>query len=108
MRIRKFRSDAHAALSGLVLVLFLVIPGRAQTDNCADAPNISPGTYFGTTIGATGDGSSLCGSSFGGSDVWFSYVQPNDGVLDLNLCADRCRQEKKAGTRQRELHDSIG
>jgi len=58
--------------------------GIAPTDSCAAAPTIGNGTFTGTTIGATNDGSATCGSSAFSPDVWLRYVSPLGGRVSVD------------------------
>jgi len=61
--------------------------GSQAQDECVNAEPVCPGfTYFGTTVGATNDGSATCGSSVGSPDVWYRFTAANDGVLTVSLC----------------------
>ncbi|MCA9284461.1 MAG: thrombospondin type 3 repeat-containing protein [Phycisphaerales bacterium] len=54
-------------------------------DNCEDAFPLCPGTYTGSTVGATTDGSSTCTQGeTGNKDVWFSYTPVLDGVVTID------------------------
>ena len=59
----------------------------APQDVCAAAElactNI---TYYGTTVGATNDGSTSCGSSSTTPDVWYYYRPVGNGYLTVSLC----------------------
>jgi len=56
-------------------------------DNCADALIVCPGrTYWGTTLGATPDGASSCGSAGDSPDVWYYFRPSGSGFLTLSLC----------------------
>ena len=56
-------------------------------DNCCDALGVCPGTaHYGTTSGASNDGSSGCGASAGTPDVWYYYKPDSYGGLTISLC----------------------
>lgn len=55
-----------------------------NNDSCFNAIPIGLGTVFGTTGGASTDGSASCGS--GTPDVWYSFVAPCSGTLAVNSC----------------------
>lgn len=57
-----------------------------QSDSCAAAPLIGLGTHSGTTIGATNDGNSGCGSSASSPDVWYKYVATGNDALVVETC----------------------
>ncbi|MEM7355509.1 MAG: carboxypeptidase regulatory-like domain-containing protein, partial [Acidobacteriota bacterium] len=54
--------------------------GIPANDACANAVAIGDGTFLGTTVGATNDGSSTCGGSTA-PDVWFRYSSPAGGRI---------------------------
>lgn len=77
--------------SGRALVAAAVasgLPALAQPANnaCGNAIPVVAGTYSGTTAGATNDGAGTCGASSGAPDVWYSYVAPFDGQLQVSTC----------------------
>lgn len=55
-------------------------------DPCEGADAVGDGTFQGSTLGATADGSSTCGSAGGSPDVWYRYTAPCDGDLWLDTC----------------------
>lgn len=58
----------------------------AKSESCAAALPVGPGrTYSSTTVGATNDGSSTCGSN-SGPDVWYRYTPAQDGTAKISLC----------------------
>jgi hypothetical protein len=62
-------------------------PALADGSNsCAQATPIGDGTFTGSTVGATNDGSASCGSSSTTPDVWFLYQAPASGVLSVDTC----------------------
>ncbi len=61
-------------------------PDTPAHDNCADAEPICPTvTYYGTTVGATSDGSASCGSSGSTPDVWYLYQPYGNGYASFSL-----------------------
>jgi hypothetical protein len=55
-------------------------------DACANAIVVCPGTYTGTTSGATLDGSVSCDGSSPGPDVWYKYTPASAGSATFSLC----------------------
>ena len=55
-------------------------------DDCVDAEVIGEGTFNGTLVGATNDGSASCGASAANPDVWYEFTAPCNGVLHANTC----------------------
>ena len=53
-------------------------------NTCSDAPLITAGTFTGTTLGATNDGTASCGSSDFSPDVWFRWVAPSSGAISMD------------------------
>jgi hypothetical protein len=51
---------------------------------CSNAIPIGVGTVYGTTLGASTDGSSACGS--GTPDVWYAFTAPCTGTLRVDSC----------------------
>ncbi len=58
--------------------------GGPVNDACASATVVGNGTFFGDTTAATNDGDATCGSSTGSADIWFRYVAPADGDVNVN------------------------
>jgi hypothetical protein len=61
----------------------------ANNDSCAMAIDVShAGTYQGTLIGATNDGTASCGFSPTNPDLWYSFTAPIGcgGILSVNTC----------------------
>jgi hypothetical protein len=59
---------------------------QPANNNCANATLITPGSYSGTTVGATNDGNSGCGSSNTTPDVWYRITPPTDRRLVVQTC----------------------
>ncbi|MGD8450708.1 MAG: C1 family peptidase [Phycisphaerae bacterium] len=57
--------------------------GGTPTDSRGSAPLVSDGTYTGTNMGATTDGSSTCG---GEADVWWRFKAPHTGATEIDTC----------------------
>ena len=55
-------------------------------DSCAAAQFACPGTYYGTTVGATRDGSTSCAASATAPDVWYFYRPYGAGYMTVSLC----------------------
>lgn len=57
-------------------------------DNCASAIDVSAGgTFNGTLVGATNDGTATCGASATNPDVWYRFTAPNcAGRLTATTC----------------------
>ena len=53
-------------------------------DACGAAGPIGLGTFTGSTLGATNDGSATCGSSTSSSDVWYRYTATEDGNVSFD------------------------
>lgn len=68
------------------LLAALVPLAHAQSDSCASATTITPGTYSGTTAGSTNDGTATCGQSAASPDVWYRFAAPAAGTLRLDTC----------------------
>jgi len=56
-------------------------------DLCGGAIQVTNGTYNGTTVGATRDGSASCGSSSTTVDVWYRFTAYSSGTLTVDTCA---------------------
>lgn len=62
-------------------------PSATAQDSCTLAQPTCPGVvYTGSTLTATTDGSSNCGSSDASPDVWYRYVPAASGTLTASLC----------------------
>lgn len=64
----------------------LAAPGAAivATNACTDAPTIGEGSFSGSTVGATNDGSATCGSATFSPDVWLRFVAPASGLMSAD------------------------
>lgn len=80
------KSKSHHILSLWAAAVSTCAGGLAQTDHCVDAPLVTIGTYTGTTVGATNDGSASCGQGSGGPDVWFRYRADATCLLQVDTC----------------------
>lgn len=80
--MRSFLIRTLAALG----LLAAITPASAQSDFCVSAPIVDPGTYSGTTEGATNDGTASCGASDFSADVWYKFVAPSAGLLRVETC----------------------
>jgi hypothetical protein len=68
------------------LTFSLATLARAQSDACAQATAIDPGTYVGSTSAATTDGAARCGSTSAAADVWYRFAAASTGTLRLDTC----------------------
>ncbi len=59
---------------------------RPANDNCAAATNIGNGTFAGTLVGATNDGTASCGAAATAPDVWYRYTAACTGLLNVTTC----------------------
>lgn len=59
-----------------------------DNDSCANATPIGNGILFGSTLGATNDGSGLCGNSNASPDVWYEYTASCNGIAIAKTCGD--------------------
>jgi len=77
-----------SVISAALVAALAAAPAEAQVaaDSCDNAPLIGEGTYGGTTVGATVDGSTDCDFSSNAPDVWYR-VTPTTNALVLDLCA---------------------
>jgi hypothetical protein len=63
------------------------------SDTCATAPTVTDGAYTFTNCGATTDGPSEAGCSFCcgdlqvNNDLWFRYMAPVNGTVNVDTCA---------------------
>ncbi len=57
-----------------------------SADDCSDALTVDQGTFFGTTVDATNDGSAGCGESASSPDVWYSFTAVEDCLLRVDTC----------------------
>ncbi len=67
-------------------VLALSASALAQSDACSSATLIGDGVYSGTTVVATHDGFSGCGSSDLSPDVWYKLVADTAKSLVVTTC----------------------
>ncbi|MFO1200874.1 MAG: GEVED domain-containing protein, partial [Burkholderiaceae bacterium] len=62
-------------------------PSTPPNDNCGSATVIANGTFGGSTVNATNDGSASCDpGGVSSRDVWYSYTATASGQLDINTC----------------------
>lgn len=72
--VEKYVRGEAPAPSRRSLATSLATMSAPANDDCLSATPIGEGTHFGTTEGATNDGSASCGSSGSSPDVWFVYT----------------------------------
>jgi len=72
----------NRVMTALALVLIAGSAAAAQTgaNAIANAPLINTGSYAGTTVGSTNDGTAGCGGSATSPDVWFKFVATPEQV----------------------------
>jgi hypothetical protein len=62
-------------------------PDTPASDMCSGSDLACTGIrYFGSTVGATSDGSSSCDGLAGSPDVWYRYQPYGSGQLTISLC----------------------
>ncbi len=61
-------------------------PTGPANDDCSSAIAIGNGSFSGTLIGATNDGSAVCGNSNSNGDVWYSYTASCTGTFEVDTC----------------------
>ncbi len=63
-------------------------PTGPANDLCANAITVpaAGGTFSGSTVTATSDGTASCGGATAGNDLWYSFTAPAAGTLTLNTC----------------------
>lgn len=72
---------------GVLLGSAASVLAQPANNQCANATIVVDGSYNGTTVGATNDGSATCGSSSSSPDVWYRYTAPYNGTMTANTCA---------------------
>jgi hypothetical protein len=76
------------AIAGLVCTVSAFSAAAAPpNDACGAASDVSAGgTYGGTLVDATADGTATCGASAGNPDVWYTFTAPGNlfGTLNVN------------------------
>jgi len=79
-------------------------------DDCADAVDVSAaGTFAGTLVNATNDGSASCGSSATNADVWYTYTAPACGTLTVTTCGSHDMNGTDSGIDSvLSLHEACG
>ena len=80
--------DSRLALLAGTAALWLALPALAQPANnsCANALAIGNGTFAGTTVSSTNDGSASCGSSSSSPDIWYRYTASVTGSITVTMC----------------------
>jgi hypothetical protein len=86
MRLVGIASSPAAWLAGLCFCLVASGLAWAQSNSCSTATVIGEGTFMGTTVGSTNDGSASCGSSSTSPDVWFSFTAQQNCTLAVDTC----------------------
>jgi hypothetical protein len=62
------------------------VPGARPNEACASAQPISLGSYAGSTVGSTNDGSATCGSSASAPDVYYRFRSPVNAIVSFSTC----------------------
>ena len=90
MKKERLMKAVTAAAAGLAAVLLCAGTAAAQPANnaCVNAQVIGYGTFDGTTILATNDGSASCGSSGANADVWYRFVAPATANVTVETCGN--------------------
>ncbi len=82
--------DGEAGAEGLyeISISEVVDPNSPGPDNddCADAAPVGDGSFSGSTVDATNDGTSSCGTSTTSPDVWYLYTAPVTGDATATTC----------------------
>ncbi len=72
--------------TGTLTVTNLTCPPPAN-DNCVDAIDVSAGgTFNGTVVNSSNDGTATCGASGSNGDVWYVFTAPSAGTLRATTC----------------------
>ncbi|MBI4717619.1 MAG: hypothetical protein HY763_07430 [Planctomycetes bacterium] len=81
------RVAGYSGEVGEIRLRIALLPPPAN-DDCADAPPVSEGTFFGTSLGASTDATASCGGVDLGSlrDVWWRYVPSGSGTAEIDTC----------------------
>ncbi len=75
-------------LAGVAALAALAGQAMGQASNsCATATLITPGTYNGTSVGSTRDGTASCGSAANSPDVWYRITSATRKELTVTTCA---------------------
>ncbi len=85
-RIRSVGMAAAALGAGAAVGMVGEPAAIAQSNSCSSATVIGTGTYSGTTVGATNDGSCSCGLAAASADVWFRFNAPQSCLMNVNTC----------------------
>ncbi len=77
-------SQFSSTILGPYLLNIRFIPAN---DACASAVNVSGGgTFNGSLVGASNDGTASCGTSATNNDVWYTYTACDSGTLHVDTC----------------------
>jgi hypothetical protein len=85
VNLRVFMATGQVATSNTYQLVTSITAPTIGENVCASATVVVPGTYVGTTAGATQDGTATCITTQR-PDVWFRYTAPAAGTLTLNTC----------------------
>ncbi|UCF35123.1 MAG: C10 family peptidase, partial [Phycisphaerales bacterium] len=61
-------------------------PLYASNDTCPGALLVGDGTYTGSTLLGTAGGTASCGDSDSSRDLWYHYIAPAGGTLQIDTC----------------------
>ncbi|MBL8877534.1 MAG: hypothetical protein JNG88_00315 [Phycisphaerales bacterium] len=84
----RFFGSASSLRLAVAATAFCGAAALAQPANnsCANAISIGDGNTAGTTVAATNDGTGTCGASGTAPDVWYRYIAPVTGTINLQTC----------------------
>ncbi|MBC7836113.1 MAG: hypothetical protein H7Y88_13590 [Phycisphaerales bacterium] len=72
--------------TGILTITQASCPTPAN-DDCSDAINVVEGSYSGTLVASTNDGTASCGASGTNGDVWYRFTTPGcGGTLVVTTC----------------------
>jgi len=83
----RIRVGGFGTASGRFNLNLTTIFTGTPNDSCTMATVVTNGSYAGTNVCSTNDGSATCGQSSAGADVWFSYRAPCSGVAVFDTLA---------------------
>jgi len=79
-------SGSIGGSDGVIKLNVYQAPERPVNDNCTSPEPIGPGTVLWDNTEATSDGVAQCATGTGRRDLWYRYIAPSNGTINLTTC----------------------
>jgi hypothetical protein len=91
IRLSHFGAEAFRLGDGQAQVAFdFSVTSPVSNDLCGGAaPLVAGQTIAGSLLCSSNDGANACGASQFNQDVWYTFIAPQDGQLNVDLCGSR-------------------